>query len=175
MTWILCRLDHGLADSAARHSAPVEMLAAEQAFQQTMTDVVLEGFFTVGDGTELHPDRYEITSVTKVKDGVWRFSARVQYNKKDFPVTLNVPVFFAGDTPVMSLTRQGIQGTPGSVRYATGHLQRRLRRHVGRRRHRWQDVRQHRQERAEVDSRRVSEPDAQRRPRTGSTSANSRC
>ena len=78
-----------------------------------MTDVVLEGFFTVGDGTELHTDRYEITSVTKVKDGLWRFAARVQYNKKDFPVTLNVPVFFAGDTPVISLTRQGIQGTPG--------------------------------------------------------------
>ena len=78
-----------------------------------MSDVALEGFFTVGDGTELHPDRYVIERVTKVKDGVWRFSARVQYNKKDFPVALNVPVFFAGDTPVMSLTRQGVQGTPG--------------------------------------------------------------
>ena len=92
---------------------PVEMSPAEQAFQQMMTDVVLEGFFTVGEGTELHADRYEITSVTKVKDGLWRFAARVQYNKKDFPVTLNVPVFFAGDTPVISLTRQSVQGTPG--------------------------------------------------------------
>jgi hypothetical protein len=91
---------------------PVEMSPAEQAFEQAMTDVVLEGFFTVGEGTELHPDRYEINSVTKVKDGVWRFAARVQYNKKDFPVTLNVPVFFAGDTPVISLTRQAV-GTAG--------------------------------------------------------------
>ena len=92
---------------------PVEISPVEQAFQQMLTDVVLEGFFTIGDSSELHADRYEIISVTKVKDGVWRFSARVQYNKKDFPVTINVPVFFAGDTPVMSLTRQGIQGTPG--------------------------------------------------------------
>ena len=111
MTWIVAAM---LAAALIQQPAPtVEMTPAEQSFQQTMTDVVLEGFFTVGDSNELHADRYEITSVTKVKDGVWRFSARVQYNKKDFPVTINVPVFFAGDTPVMSLTRQGIQGTPG--------------------------------------------------------------
>ena len=111
MAWILSAL---IAATLTQQPAspPVEMTPAEQAFQQTMTDVVLEGFFTVGEGSELHADRYEITSVTKVKDGVWRFAARVQYNKKDFPVTLNVPVFFAGDTPVISLTRQSVQGTP---------------------------------------------------------------
>jgi hypothetical protein len=90
MSWIAAAL---LAASLMQQPAPaVEMTPAEQAFQQLMSDVVLEGFFTVGDGTELHPDRYVIQSVTKVKDGVWRFAARV---------------------PVMSLTRQGIQGTPG--------------------------------------------------------------
>jgi len=112
MTWILAAL---IAAALIQQPAapPVEMTPAEQAFQETMTNVVLEGFFTVGEGSELHADRYEITSVTKVKDGVWQFSARVQYNKKDFPVTLNVPVFFAGDTPVISLTRQSVQGTTG--------------------------------------------------------------
>jgi len=113
MTWILAALITAALTQQPAIADPVEMSPAEQAFQQTMTDVVLEGFFTVGDGTELHPDRYEITSVTKVKDGVWRFAARVQYNKKDFAVTLNVPVFFAGDTPVISLTRQSVQGTSG--------------------------------------------------------------
>jgi hypothetical protein len=112
MTWMLAAL-FAAATIQQPATPPVEMSPAEQAFQQMLTDVVLEGFFTVGDGTELHADRYEITSVSKVKDGVWRIAARVQYNKKDFPVTINVPVFFAGDTPVMSLTRQGIQGTPG--------------------------------------------------------------
>lgn len=111
MTWIATAL---LAASLIQQPAPaVEMTPAEQAFHLMMTDVVLEGFFTIGDGTELHPDRYVIESVSKVKDGVWRFAARVQYNKKDFPVTINVPVVFAGDTPVMSLTRQAVQGTPG--------------------------------------------------------------
>ena len=97
--------------STAQTPAPaVEMNAAEQAFQQMMTNVVLEGFFTVGDGTELRPDRYVIDSVTKVKDGVWRFAARVQYNKKDIAITIPVPVFFAGDTPILSLTRQAVEG-----------------------------------------------------------------
>jgi len=113
MTWILAVLITASLTQQPATAPPVEMSPAEQAFQQTMTDVALEGFFTVGDSTELHPDRYEITSVTKVKDGVWRFAARVQYNNKDFPVTLNVPVFFAGDTPVISLTRQSVQGTSG--------------------------------------------------------------
>jgi hypothetical protein len=75
-----------------------------------LTNVVLEGFFTVGNGTELFPDRYVIESVTKVKDGVWRFAARVQFNKKDMAIAIPVPVFFAGDTPVISLTRQAVQG-----------------------------------------------------------------
>jgi hypothetical protein len=108
MTWILSALI--LAAMPQQPAPAVEMTAAEKEFQQRMTDVVLEGFFTVGNGTELFPDRYVIDSVTKVKDGVWRFAARVQYNKKDMAIAIPVPVFFAGDTPVISLTRQAIQG-----------------------------------------------------------------
>lgn len=88
----------------------VAMSPGEQEFQQLMTNVVLQGYFTVGDGTELRNDRYVIDRVTKVRDGLWRFAARIQYNNKDMPVTIDVPVFFAGDTPVISLTRQAVQG-----------------------------------------------------------------
>lgn len=48
--------------------------------------------------------------MSKVKDGLWRFAARVQFAKKDVPVAINVPVFFAGDTAVLSLPRQAVQG-----------------------------------------------------------------
>ncbi len=99
-----------LASMAQQPAAVVEMTAVEKDFQQMMTNVVMEGFFTVGDATELYPDRYVIESVTKVKDGVWRFAARVQYNKKDIAIAIPVPVYFAGDTPVISLTRQAVQG-----------------------------------------------------------------
>ena len=108
MHWILSVLM--LAAAPQQPSPTVEMTPVEAEFQQMMTNVVLQGFFTVGDGKELYDDRYVIDSVTKVKDGVWRFAARVQYNKKDIAVSLNVPVYFAGDTPVISLTRQAVQG-----------------------------------------------------------------
>ena len=152
MTWILAALITASLTQQPAVAAAVEMSPAEQAFQQTMTDVVLEGFFTVGDGTELHPDRYEINSVTKVKDGVWRFAARVQYNKKDFPVTTQCAGVLRGRYAGDVAHPPGDPGHAGAVRYAAGDLQGRLCRHVGRRRHRRQDVRQHRQERAEVDA-----------------------
>src|ERR1043165_6823558 len=91
----------------AQEATPApEMNAAEKAFQQSMNNVTMVGFFTVGDSTELHDDKYIIDSVSKVKDGMWKFVAHVLYQKKDMKVTLNVPVNFAGDTPVISLTRQ---------------------------------------------------------------------
>ena len=108
MKWILSAL---LLAFAAQDPAPApEMTPVERDFQQMMTSVVMVGFFTVGDSTELHDDRYVIENVTKVKDGLWKFAARVQYNKKDIAVSLNVPVTFAGDTPVISLTRMAVTG-----------------------------------------------------------------
>jgi hypothetical protein len=90
--------------------APVAMTPVEQEFQQTMSKVILVGHFTIGDGSQLHDDRSVIDGVTKVKDGLWTFNARVQFAKKDVPVAINVPVFFVGDTAVLSLPRQSIQG-----------------------------------------------------------------
>jgi hypothetical protein len=108
MKWILAALI--LASTTQQPAPAVEMTPVETQFQQMMSNVILVGFFTMGDNTELHNDRYVIDGVTKVKDGVWRFAARVQFNNKDVAVALNVPVFFAGDTPVISLPRQAIEG-----------------------------------------------------------------
>lgn len=108
MRWMLSALM--LAFAAQQPAPAVEMTPVEQEFQQTMNNVLLVGFFTLGDRTELHEDRYVIDNVTKVKDGLWKFAARVQFNKKDVPVALNVPVFFVGDTAVLSMPRQAVQG-----------------------------------------------------------------
>ncbi len=110
MKWILSALIPAFTALAQETPAAPEMTPVEKTFQQSMNNVVMVGFFTVGDSTELHDDRYVIEGVTKVKDGLWKFAARVQYNKKDVKVALNVPVFFAGDTPVISLTRQAVTG-----------------------------------------------------------------
>src|SRR5271156_3951599 len=89
---------------------PLELNAAEKQFQEALTDVTLIGYFTQGDGAELHDDKYVIERVTKVKEDTWKFEARIQYNKKDFKVAMPLPVKFAGDTPVISLTNFAVPG-----------------------------------------------------------------
>ena len=46
-------------------------------------NVVMEGFCTVGDASVLRPDRYAIDGISRVGGGLWRFTARVQYDSKD--------------------------------------------------------------------------------------------
>ena len=89
---------------------PLELNAAEKQFQEALNNVTLIGFFTQGDTAELHDDKYVIERVTKIKEDTWKFEARIQYNKKDFKVGMNLPVKFAGDTPVISLTNFAVPG-----------------------------------------------------------------
>jgi hypothetical protein len=89
---------------------PVELTPAERQFQDSMVNVKLVGHFTLGDSPELHDDAYTIVRVTKVKEDSWKFEARIQYNKKDVPIAMNLPVKFAGDTPVISVTNLGFPG-----------------------------------------------------------------
>jgi hypothetical protein len=88
----------------------VELNDAERKFQESMRDVTLVGFYTSGDKAELKEDKYTIVGVTKVKDDLWKFEARIQYNKKDVPIAMSLPVKFAGDTPVISLTNFAVPG-----------------------------------------------------------------
>ncbi|HTB15348.1 MAG TPA: hypothetical protein VK752_27445 [Bryobacteraceae bacterium] len=89
---------------------PLELNAAEKQFQESLNNVTLTGYFTQGDGKELTEDKYVIERVTKVKEDTWKFEARIQYNKKDFKVAMPLPVKFAGDTPVISLTNFAVPG-----------------------------------------------------------------
>ncbi len=91
--------------------ALVELTPLEKEFQQNMTGVTLTGFFTVGESGQPHDDRYIVEAVTKTAPGdVWNFTARIQYNKKDYKATVKVPVKWAGDTPVLMLQNYLIQG-----------------------------------------------------------------
>ncbi len=48
-----------------------------------MLGVTLKGFFSNGDSAQLHEDRCVIDRVTKFKDDLWKFEARIPYNKQD--------------------------------------------------------------------------------------------
>jgi len=104
----------GAVPAQADDKADAEAVAArEAAFSAAMEKTVLIGSFTI-DGKEsdepLKPERYEIESVTKASGNLWIFTARIKYGKLDTKLPITVPVEWAGDTPMVSLTNASIPG-----------------------------------------------------------------
>jgi len=85
-------------------AAAQELTPQEKDFQESLTGATLAGFFTRGESKELSEDKYTLAKVTKVKDDLWRFEARVQYGGKDVTFPMELEVKWAGDTPVLTLT-----------------------------------------------------------------------
>jgi hypothetical protein len=85
----------------------------EQAFSQKMQNCVLVGTFTVDGQTEgdpLKPERYEIESAVKAAGDLWVFTVRIKYGKLDTKLPVTVPLLWAGETPMVSLTDASIPG-----------------------------------------------------------------
>ena len=78
-------------------------------FTARMTNAVLAGNFTMGNSGP-KSDKYTIISVRKLKDDNWLFQARVQFGGKDVTIPMIIPVKWAGDTPVISVTDLGFPG-----------------------------------------------------------------
>ena len=89
-----------------RAADPASLTDLERDFTERMRNVVLVGHFTL-EGEERRdglPERYEISQVTKLDDGNWRFDARVTYGSVDVTLPIVLPVVWAGDTPMVSIT-----------------------------------------------------------------------
>ena len=100
----------GLQTQAAAPPAAVEMNALEKAFQSSLMNASLVGFFTVGDSPATHPDKYTIENLTKIDATTWKIDARIQYGGKDYKASVNVPILWAGETPVLSMAQYAIPG-----------------------------------------------------------------
>ena len=110
------------AQSASRPAAttaatqPVlDQAALEKQFEQTMSGAVLVGRFSDAARPNAQPkeDRYTIQRVSKVAGNAgdrWLFICRMQFGSKDVFVPLQIPVKWAGDTPVISVTDMTIPG-----------------------------------------------------------------
>ena len=84
----------------------------EQQFVERMQGVVLVGHFTV-EGQENpsgNPERYEIESVTKVGENSWRFNTHLTYGNIAATLPIVMPIVWAGDTPMVSITDFAIPG-----------------------------------------------------------------
>lgn len=87
------------------------MTPAEQRFQDSMRNVRLTGFYSAGDSGELRADKYVIERISKATGKLWKFEVRIQYNGKDLPIAIPVPIEWAGETPVVTLDHFTIPGS----------------------------------------------------------------
>ena len=104
---VMFALGWGVAKSGVGQAVPLESLTdLERDFTERMQNVVLVGHFTI-EGRETgggSPERYEITRAVKVGDGQWRFDVHMVYGSVDATLPVVVPIVWAGDTPLVSIT-----------------------------------------------------------------------
>ena len=96
--------------SALAQDGQPTLTLAEKEFQESMSGVTLNGHYTRQDGNGLSDDKYTIEKVSKVKGDLWRFETRVQYGAHDVKLPVELQVKWAGDTPVITLTKLAIPG-----------------------------------------------------------------
>lgn len=101
-------------DPAPAPGAAPTQAQLDERFVKMMDNVALVGFFTFADRpvdkNGLKEERYTITSVKKINGDLWLFNARIQYGGQDVSLPLALPVKWAGDTPVISLSEMTIPG-----------------------------------------------------------------
>ncbi len=85
----------------------------EKDFAEKLTGATLVGRFTTVDRAGDKPPReekYTLTEVSKVRDELWLFKARIQYGNNDATLPLTLEVKWAGDTPVLTMTDFPVPG-----------------------------------------------------------------
>lgn len=82
----------------------------EQAFAEKLSGSTMVGTFTIDGKEGTKPDRYRIVSAKKVKNNDWTFTAKMKVGENEVDLPIPIKVFWADDTPVMSLTDLTIPG-----------------------------------------------------------------
>ena len=102
--WLIGRLGIGAAVD------PASLTDAERQFTERMRGVTLVGSFTTAGREDRmpRPDRYNIVSVEKVGDDLWRFNSECCGLSGAVPFV--VPMRFNGDTPMIMMTETSLPG-----------------------------------------------------------------
>ena len=95
---------------------PASLSDAERQFSERMRNVRLVGTFTVTGREDRTPreDGYEIESVEKVGDELWRFNAKIGLRGGTAVIPVVVPMRWVGDTPMIMMTKTTVPGLSGS-------------------------------------------------------------
>ena len=108
---LLIQILVGCAGGTESEADLVGQEALEREFQESMSGVVLEGFFTINDRDGgPRKERYQISKMSKLAGDYWVCQARIQYGSHDVTVPVPVKVKWAGDTPILTLTDVAIPG-----------------------------------------------------------------
>ena len=99
-----------LLPGCGRKPTSAEAAALEKQFEESLSGATLVGRFTMGENNTLREEKYTIEKVSKIKDGLFLFRARLQYGKRDITVPLPLAVEWAGDTPMVTLTDLSMPG-----------------------------------------------------------------
>ena len=86
--------------------------AQEKAFATKLSGATLAGFFSL-DGKESapnKPDRYKIISAKKLNGDDWVITSKMKIGENEVDIPIVIKVYWADDTPVMSLTDLTIPG-----------------------------------------------------------------
>ena len=100
------------ATGRGQEADPASLTDLEREFTEQMRNVVLVGHFTI-EGQERRdglPERYAISEVTKLEGDRWRFDVHLTYGSVDATLPVVVPMVWAGDTPMVSITNFAIPG-----------------------------------------------------------------
>jgi len=89
---------------------PVDLPEVERQFIEKMNGAALVGHFTLRgrDVREGPPDRYDIYSVEKVGEDLWRFNSKI--GEVGITVPVVVRMRFVDDTPLIVMTDAGLPG-----------------------------------------------------------------
>jgi len=92
--------------------ASEEQTQREEAFSRLLSGARLSGLFTSDSAPESPPmkDEYTITSAEPEAGDQWRIQALIEYGEHSVPVSLLIPVKWAGDTPVITLDDLEVPG-----------------------------------------------------------------
>jgi hypothetical protein len=105
--WVAGRF--GIGDAAVD---PASLTDQERQFTERMRNVTLRGSFTVDgrEGRTPREDRYDIESVEKVGDDLWRFNAGMQCCGVNGTIPMVIPMRFVGDTAMIMMTDTSLPG-----------------------------------------------------------------
>ncbi|MDZ4687630.1 MAG: hypothetical protein SH850_21375 [Planctomycetaceae bacterium] len=99
-----------LAQDTKPQTTVPDRSALEKSFSESLSGATLVGTFSIVGRDTNKPERYEIASAKKLAGDDWIITARIKYGDKDVNVPMVVKVYWADDTPMISLTNLTIPG-----------------------------------------------------------------